>query len=214
MFSSARLPVVSGCAAGARLCNVQNLLSDNIVGSNLAVMPQSGHMTFVDQPDLFIGTVNRFLAGKVQTLGMSLLAGRAFQSTNRADSPRVAIVNELFAKHCLGKNPIGKRIRLSQMEIIAEAYGDPAPVPSIRMFPCIVASISLLGLGLALVGLYAVVAYRVARRTREIGIRTALGADRPQVMQMTLNQAAATALMGISIGLVVSLASGRALMPA
>jgi len=39
-------------------------MSDKIVGSKLAVMPQSGHMTFVDQPDLFIRTVDGFLAGK------------------------------------------------------------------------------------------------------------------------------------------------------
>jgi proline iminopeptidase len=39
-------------------------MSDKIIGSKLAVMPQSGHMTFVDQPELFIKTVNGFLAGK------------------------------------------------------------------------------------------------------------------------------------------------------
>jgi pimeloyl-ACP methyl ester carboxylesterase len=39
-------------------------MSDKIVGSKLAVMPQSGHMTFVDQPDLFIQTVDGFLAAK------------------------------------------------------------------------------------------------------------------------------------------------------
>jgi proline iminopeptidase len=39
-------------------------MSDKIVGSKLAVMPQSGHMTFVDQPDSFIRTVDGFLAGK------------------------------------------------------------------------------------------------------------------------------------------------------
>jgi proline iminopeptidase len=39
-------------------------MSDKIIGSKLAVMPQSGHMTFVDQPELFIQTVDGFLAGK------------------------------------------------------------------------------------------------------------------------------------------------------
>lgn len=39
-------------------------MNDKIVGSKLAVMPQSGHMTFVDQPDLFIKTVDDFLAAK------------------------------------------------------------------------------------------------------------------------------------------------------
>src|ERR1700733_15613557 len=45
---------------------------------------------------------------------MSLLFVPAFRSTARADSPRVAIFNELFAKHYLGRNPIGKRVRLNQ----------------------------------------------------------------------------------------------------
>ena len=49
-----------------------------------------------------------------QTLGIALLQGRAFQPADRADSPRVAIVNQSFARHYLGPNPIGKRIRLNQ----------------------------------------------------------------------------------------------------
>ena len=39
-------------------------MSDKIIGSKLAILPQSGHMTFVDQPELFIQTVDGFLAGK------------------------------------------------------------------------------------------------------------------------------------------------------
>lgn len=39
-------------------------MSDKIIGSKLAVMPKSGHMTFVDQPDLFVKTVDDFLAAK------------------------------------------------------------------------------------------------------------------------------------------------------
>ena len=51
-----------------------------------------------------------------QTMSITMLYGRAFQSTDGADSPRVAVVNELFARHYLGKNPIGKRIRLAQAD--------------------------------------------------------------------------------------------------
>jgi predicted permease len=71
----------------------------------------------------------------------------------------------------------------------------------------IVAILGLVGLGLALVGLYAVVSYQVARRTREIGIRMALGADRRQVIAAILKQAAVMGLTGIGIGLVLSPAS-------
>ena len=65
---------------------------------------------------------------------------------------------------------------------------------------------SLMGLVLAVVGLYAVVAYQVARKTREIGIRIALGAERPRVMRMILKHAAGMAVTGVAIGLVLSFA--------
>ena len=62
-----------------------------------------------------------------------------------------------------------------------------------------------------MVGLYAVVAYQVARRTREIGIRMALGAGRPAVIKMIVKQAAVMGVSGVCIGLVFSIAGNRAL---
>jgi len=75
----------------------------------------------------------------------------------------------------------------------------------------IVGSSGLVGLSLALVGLYAVVAYQVARRTREIGIRMALGADREMVMKLILRQALWIGAIGVAIGMVLSVGSGQAL---
>jgi putative ABC transport system permease protein len=69
-----------------------------------------------------------------------------------------------------------------------------------------VGALGILGLALALVGLYAVVAYQVAGRTREIGIRMAIGADAPHVMKMILKQAAWMSVSGVLIGLFLSAA--------
>jgi putative ABC transport system permease protein len=57
---------------------------------------------------------------------------------------------------------------------------------------------------LSLVGLYALMAYSVERRTAEFGIRTALGAQRSSVMRMVLKQGAELAVTGVGIGLVAA----------
>ena len=215
------------------------------------------------------------------TLGVSILNGRGFLPTDQNDSPRVAVVNETFARKYLGENPIGKRIWLddrngpsvevvgvaitgkyisineaptdflylpfsqnpqSRMSLIAESAGEPALLagsvkelvgsidPSLAVFSVhtmenvfyqgvkglnlaseALASAALIGFFLALVGLYALMAYQVARKTREIGIRMALGAERLQVMRMILTQAGTIAALGITIGFALTMASGRAL---
>jgi predicted permease len=76
----------------------------------------------------------------------------------------------------------------------------------------VVAAMGLIGLALALVGLYGLMAYSVSRRTREIGIRMAIGADRASVMGMVLRQGLRLALTGLAIGLVVSFGAERAVM--
>jgi ABC-type antimicrobial peptide transport system permease subunit len=69
----------------------------------------------------------------------------------------------------------------------------------------------LMGLGLAIVGLYGLVAYAVTRRTREIGIRMAIGAGRAIVLRMVLRQGIVLALAGLIVGLVASIGAGELL---
>ena len=66
-------------------------------------------------------------------------------------------------------------------------------------------SIGLLGLVLASVGLYAVVAYSVVRRTREIGIRLAIGATRGNISRMVMRDAAGLTVTGLVIGIFIAL---------
>src|SRR5213079_3208824 len=66
-----------------------------------------------------------------------------------------------------------------------------------------------LALGLAVVGVYGVKAYSVARRTREIGIRMALGARRETVQWMILREGFVMLAAGLAIGLLLALGTGK-----
>jgi len=78
-----------------------------------------------------------------------------------------------------------------------------------RMSFLFVGAIGCLGIFLTTVGLYVVVAYRVGRRTHEIGIRMALGARRQDVFALVLRQGLRIALIGIPVGLAAAAAVGR-----
>ncbi len=67
----------------------------------------------------------------------------------------------------------------------------------------------IVALILAAVGLYGVTAYSVAQRTNEIGIRMALGADRPRVIQLVLRGAFKRVLIGLLLGLPLAVGAGR-----
>jgi predicted permease len=77
-----------------------------------------------------------------------------------------------------------------------------------------VGGMGLMGLGLAIVGLYGLVAYAASRRTREIGIRMAIGADQFAVLKMVLRQGLVLATVGLVIGIAASVGVGRLLASA
>jgi predicted permease len=77
-----------------------------------------------------------------------------------------------------------------------------------RSAALLVASFAVLALVLATVGLYGVVSYSVSRRTREIGVRIALGAQRSSVYRLILQEAAWLAIAGVAGGVICSLVLG------
>jgi macrolide transport system ATP-binding/permease protein len=220
------------------------------------------------------------------TMGLTILEGRNFRVDDSFEAPRVAIVNQQFAKHYwLDSDPLGKRFRLvdddntwvqvvgltkttkyvfiaepptefvylphrqkkpQQMIMLAQSTGDPSilvtplrevvrgldanlPIYNVRTMEAfyrmravsifnvlvsIVGAMGLMGLGLAIVGLYGLVAYAASRRTREIGIRMAIGAGRAAVLRMVLRQGVVLALVGLVVGLVASVGAGQLLRAA
>lgn len=215
-------------------------------------------------------------------MNIHLLRGRAFTADDKDGAPRVAIINQEFARrYWPNQDPIGKRIRVGTKgdawtEIVGVAQtgtytfvGEP-PSPFLylplaqneratlavfvdttagsaslmdslrqvvhsldadqpifnlrtmsevyrqragvtRMIMEIVGTMGIVGLSLALIGLYGLVAYSVARRTHEIGVRMAIGADRADVLKMVLKHGLSLSLLGIVIGGVISLATSRLL---
>jgi putative ABC transport system permease protein len=78
-----------------------------------------------------------------------------------------------------------------------------------RMYAVLVAIFSAVAVALAAIGLYGMMAYAVARRTREIGIRMALGAQRRKVLSLVLRQSLVLAAAGLTIGLAAAAGTTR-----
>ncbi|HEY6250088.1 MAG TPA: ABC transporter permease, partial [Candidatus Angelobacter sp.] len=82
-------------------------------------------------------------------------------------------------------------------------------VAGTRSFTVLMAIFGALAIGLALLGTYAVIAYTVTQRTREIGIRVALGAQRGDILRLVTAQGTRIVAVGLMIGLTASFALTR-----
>ena len=100
--------------------------------------------------------------------------------------------------------------RNQQLEgITTQKLAIKASVHLERLMTLLIGGFALLGLTLSCIGMYGLMAYNVARRTAEMGIRKALGARPWDVARPILREALTLAAVGVAIGLPVALALGR-----
>jgi predicted permease len=90
-----------------------------------------------------------------------------------------------------------------------EAFYDARAMLGPRLTMQLVTAMGLMGLLLAVIGLYGVVAYAVSRRTREIGIRMAIGAKPGDVLRMVLEQGLVFTAIGVGVGLAIAFFASR-----
>jgi ABC-type antimicrobial peptide transport system permease subunit len=98
-------------------------------------------------------------------------------------------------------------LRPSRLETIADLVSRRVARPRFQMI--LIGVFAVFALTLALVGVYGVLAAAVAARTREIGVRLALGARSSQVLGLVLHQGLVLAGMGVAIGALVALGVSR-----
>jgi predicted permease len=91
----------------------------------------------------------------------------------------------------------------TQRQQIADTIAKP------RLFAALTTVSGLIGLLLASIGLYGAVSYETIRRTREIGIRVALGAQRADVLRLFLRQTVIVVTIGAGVGIALALAAGQ-----
>ena len=215
----------------------------------------------------------------LRTLGIPLIRGRNFSSSDHAQAPAVALVNQEFVRRFFpNEEPIGKRIQLdsgtldrpnwseivgvvgnvrdsfdqrkyvpqayepfpqrisSVMTLVVRTKSDPSafapmlrravwnvdkdqPITAVQTMDQVVArseagirvanilfgAFAVLGLTLAAVGVFGVMAYTVGRRTHEIGIRMAMGAQKSEVVSMVVKKGMVISAVGIGSGLALAI---------
>jgi predicted permease len=218
---------------------------------------------------------NRVTPGYFGAMQTRLVQGREFSEQDNEQAPRVAIVNETFARRFWpNESPLGKRFRfggaeaplleivgvaqdgkyaglnedpkafvyrplwqarLSSSSLIVRAETEPQqliaavrhelqqldprlPIASVktmteqlsfallpaRLAASVLGGFGVLALVLAAIGLYGVMSFNVARRTRELGIRLALGAQARDILQLVIAQGMRLVLLGVGIGLLAA----------
>jgi predicted permease len=218
-------------------------------------------------------------------MDIPLAQGRGFATTDTAQSPLVAVVNQRVANRFWpGRSPVGQRFRASaagpwveivgvvptgryfaisepptsfmylpyaqapqsQMTLVVRPTGDAlvlveplravvrelnpdlavaavrtmeslyydSAIRNFMVFLYAIAAMGVMSVTLAFTGIYGLVSSTVSQRTREIGIRMAVGADRGRVLKMVLGQGLRVTLIGVGLGLVLTFGAAEAMRAA
>src|SRR5205807_1454624 len=102
-----------------------------------------------------------------------------------------------------------KRMIIGEFDTVENMLAKSVAAP--RFYMVLVAGFAVLALLVSAVGLYGIVNYSVARRTHEIGIRMAVGAERGDVLAMVLRQGLGIAAAGVALGVAGAWVSTRVL---
>jgi predicted permease len=129
--------------------------------------------------------------------------GRAMDLALRTQRPIASITPELRSLLLQASPEFANATFTNMDQVVADSYGNQTLAAHLLE---VFGGTALL---LCVTGLYGLLAYVVAQRTREIGLRIALGAQRWQALWLILRQAGVLIIAGVIIGIVLALASGR-----
>jgi predicted permease len=113
----------------------------------------------------------------------------------------------LIAAYRQALRDVDPMVAVAALDPIEHRLGDAVELP--RLYATLVGLFAASALLLAALGVYGVIAYTVAQRAREIGVRLALGADPAGILRLVLVRGARLAVIGVTIGLAAALALGR-----